>query len=202
MSNFQTNSWQALLHSFPNVSTYAFLTWNAICCPTTGTHYLTTAPYLPVSPHNLILSGFPWFGLSWCTPSYCWHLLLSSLWAADGHPVVFLPQLTVPAPRVGVQEAESKQTCQHQSRLSAICPHPQLPVPICWQWMELPPGKARASELYPLWLGSCAFWAPVFSSFFSFQGKQKEKKRWRHFVGKPGVRLCSRGLSPTVKCEF
>lgn len=163
---------------------------NNHCCLAIGTYHLSTVPYLSVSLPNLILSGFPWFGLSWCHPLLsqtsaavlsvgCWWLSCCVSSTADS-----------PSPS-GRGPGSGKQTNRPTSKqASAVCPHLWLPLPICWQWKELPPGKTRASEFYSPWLGSCNLWAPVFSSPLSSQGKQKEKEGWRYFVGKPGLRHC------------
>lgn len=190
MSNFQANPWKALLHSFPNVSTYAFPIWMPIAVSPQAPN---TSPQFPISLFHSPISSFqvfPGLAQSDATHTYRRHLLPSCLRAAGGHPVVFLPQLTVPAPRVG-GPGRSKQTNRPTSKPdSAACPPSQLSLPICWQWKKLPPGNARASKLYPPWLGSCALWALVLSSFLSSQGKQKEKEGRRLSVGKPWVRLC------------
>lgn len=69
ISNFQTNSWKALLHIFPNVPTYALSIWmSAAVPPQTPTASLEFPS--SVSLPDLILSGYPCFALSWC------HLLL------------------------------------------------------------------------------------------------------------------------------
>lgn len=183
MSNFQANPWKAGLHSFPNDSTYAFPIWMPIAVSPQAPN---TSPQFP----DLILSGFPWFGSIWCHPhlsSTSAAILPAGCWWPS---CVFLPQLTVPAPRVG-GPGRSKQTNRPTSKpASAACPPSQLSLPICWQWKNLPPGNARASNLYPPWLGSCGLWALVLSSFLSSQGKQKEKEGWRHSVGKLWLRLC------------
>lgn len=68
-----------------------------------------------------------------------------------------------------------KQTSRPTSKqTSVVCPHPQLPLPICWQWKKFPPRKSRASELYPPWMCSCTL-----SACFFFLFSAKENRRIR-----------------------
>lgn len=82
-----------------------------------------------------------------------------------------------------------KQTNRPTSKQpSTVCPHPQFPLPICWQWKELPSRKAWVSELYPPWLSSCTLWPPILSSLLSSR-KTEGIGRLRHCVGKAGPSL-------------
>lgn len=82
MSNFQANPWKALLHSFPNVSTYAFPIWMATAVFPQAPN---TSPQFPISLFHSPISSFqvfPGLAPSDATPTYRRHLLPSCLLAA------------------------------------------------------------------------------------------------------------------------